>query len=104
MTVDAELLNIILTIDNLDDLNHFFEDLFTPAEINDIALRWKLLKDLHKGMAQRKIADKYGISLCKITRGSRILKKKDSIMLKILNAQQQDKRLSASVDHSSNLS
>ena len=76
MTVDAELLNIILTIDNLDDLNHFFEDLFTPAEINDIALRWKLLKDLHKGMAQRKIADKYGISLCKITRGSRILKKK----------------------------
>lgn len=87
MTVDAELLNIILTINDLDDLNRFFEDLFTPAEIDDIALRWKLLKDLHKGMAQRKIAEKYGISLCKITRGSRILKKKDSTILKILNAQ-----------------
>ena len=87
MTVDQELLNVVLSIDNLDDLNYFFEDIFTSAELYDISLRWKLLKDLHAGMAQRKIADKYGISLCKITRGSRILKRKDSTVLKILNAQ-----------------
>ncbi len=88
MKVNPELLNIIFKIDSLDDLNHLFEDIFTPAELYDIDLRWRLLKDLHKGMAQRKIAEKYGISLCKITRGSRILKKKDSTVLKILNAQQ----------------
>lgn len=86
-TVDPELLDIIFKIDNVDDLTQFFEDIFTPAELDDISLRWKLLKDLHKGMAQRKIADKYGISLCKITRGSKILKKKDSIVLKLLGAQ-----------------
>ncbi len=87
MTIDPELLSIIFSIDHLDDLNCFFEDIFTPAELDDISLRWKLLKDLHKGTAQRKISDKYGISLCKITRGSKILKKKNSIVLKILNAQ-----------------
>jgi len=86
-TVDPELLDIIFKIDNVDDLTQFFEDIFTPAELDDISLRWKLLKDLHKGMAQRKIADKYGISLCKITRGSKILKKKDSTVLKLLGAQ-----------------
>jgi TrpR family trp operon transcriptional repressor len=85
--VDPELLDIIFKIDNVDDLKRFFEDIFTPAELDDISLRWKLLKDLHKGMAQRKIADKYGISLCKITRGSRILKKKDSTVLKLLRVQ-----------------
>jgi TrpR family trp operon transcriptional repressor len=85
MAVDSTLLEVILELDNLDDLNCFFEDIFTPAELEDISLRWKLLKDLHKGLTQRKIADKYGISLCKITRGSKILKNKDSLVFKILN-------------------
>ncbi|OFZ53723.1 MAG: repressor [Bdellovibrionales bacterium RIFOXYB2_FULL_36_6] len=85
--VDSELLNIILKIDDFDDLNRFFEDIFTPAELDDISLRWKPLKDLHAGLSQRKIADKYGISLCKITRGSKILKKKDSMALSVLESQ-----------------
>ncbi len=85
MSVDKELLEVVLSIDNLDDLNNFFNDIFTPAELDDISLRWKLLKDLHGGMTQRKIAEKYGISLCKITRGSKVLKNKDSVVLKVLN-------------------
>lgn len=86
MAVDQELLKVILSIDTLDDLNHFFKDMFTPAELDDISLRWKLLNDLHNGLTQRKIAEKYGISLCKITRGSKILKNKESLVLKILNS------------------
>lgn len=87
MALEPELLNIILNINSSDELNAFFEDLFTPAEIEDITLRWKLLKALHKGTTQRKIAEQYKISLCKITRGSRILKKRDSIILKLLDSQ-----------------
>lgn len=86
MSIDKELLEVILSINSQEDLDAFFEDIFTPAEMADISLRWKLLKDLHKGMTQRKIAEKYGISLCKITRGSKVLKNKDSVVLKILNA------------------
>lgn len=85
MTIDQELLATIGSLKNMDERNRFFEEMFTPAELEDISLRWKLLKDLHKGMTQRNIAKKYGISLCKITRGSKILKKKDSEVLKILN-------------------
>ncbi len=84
MGVDQQLLEIILSIKNKDDLKHFFEEIFTPAELADLTLRWKLLKDLHGGMTQRKIAEKYSISLCKITRGSKVLKKEGSVTLKLL--------------------
>jgi len=85
MRIDQDLLQVILSIDDQDNLEAFFKDIFTPAELEDISLRWKLLKDLHQGMTQRKIAEKYGISLCKITRGSKVLKNKDSVVLKVLN-------------------
>ncbi len=82
--MDDELLELLLSMDSKEELKTFFTDLLTSSEIADISMRWKLLKDLHKGMPQRKIAEKYKISLCKITRGSKILKQKNSIMLKLL--------------------
>ncbi|MCA1788192.1 MAG: trp operon repressor [Desulfobacteraceae bacterium] len=85
MAIDRQLLQVVSTINDLDELERFFMDLFTPAELDDIALRWKLLKDLHRGLTQRKIAQKYRISLCKITRGSKVLKKKDSVVGKMLH-------------------
>ncbi len=87
MAVDPDLLKAVLSLDCIEDLNRFFQDMLTPAELEAISLRWKLLKDLHQGMTQRKISEKYGISLCKITRGSKLLKDKDSLVLKILNSQ-----------------
>ena len=86
MRIDQELLDVILSVKNREELESFFEELLTPAEISDLSLRWKLLKDLHSGKTQRKIAEKYGISLCKITRGSKVLKKDDSIALKMLDS------------------
>jgi len=74
------LLTAILSINRVDDLDSLFKDLFTPGELADLSLRWKLLKDLDQGLTQRKIAEKYGISLCKITRGSKILKNKNSMI------------------------
>ncbi|ACN15244.1 putative repressor TrpR (repressor of Trp operon) [Desulforapulum autotrophicum HRM2] len=88
MKVEKELLKAVVAIarqsDNLEELDLFFQEIFTPGELADLSLRWKLLTDLDRGMTQRKIAEKYGISLCKITRGSKILKKKNSIVFKIL--------------------
>ncbi|MBF0234246.1 MAG: transcriptional regulator [Desulfamplus sp.] len=85
MAIDQDLLQTIIAIKELDDLESFFDEILTPGELADLSLRWKLLKDLHSGMTQRKIADKYGISLCKITRGSKILKKENSIIHKLLD-------------------
>lgn len=58
-----------------DFIENFFNQLFTPAELKDFTSRWLLLRALESGMTQREIAQKYHISLCKITRGSRELKK-----------------------------
>jgi TrpR family trp operon transcriptional repressor len=86
MRIDDQLLDVILSIKDKDELASFFEEIFTPAELSDLSLRWKPLKDLHAGMTQRKIAEKYGISLCKITRGSKVLKKEGSVALKVLDS------------------
>jgi TrpR family trp operon transcriptional repressor len=56
----------------------FLYSLFTPSEADEIAKRWALVKDLAKGRPQRDIAKDLGLSLCKITRGSRELKKEAS--------------------------
>lgn len=67
-----------------------FEELFTPSEQKDLALRWDLMKDLYRGIPQREIAANHGISLCKITRGSKILKQKGSYCRKVLSDRYDD--------------
>lgn len=82
--------------ENLTELAEFLADsgdpgyitdllrcLLTPGEIADIAGRWALVKALKQGIPQREIARDLGVSLCKIVRGSRELKKADSAFQKI---------------------
>ena len=82
-----ELSQALAACDDIDLIYEFLcEGLLTPNETKEIASRWALVKLIKEGMSQRKIADKLGLSLCKITRGSRELKKEDSAfdrMLKI---------------------
>ncbi len=85
-----ELLKIIAAEEDPKELQDFFEELFTPKELQDIGLRWQLLKELFQGEAQRTIASRHRISLCKITRGSKILKKENSASLRILKSQLMD--------------
>jgi TrpR family trp operon transcriptional repressor len=56
----------------------FLKSILTPKEAEEIASRWSLVCLLDEGLSQRKIAKKLQISLCKITRGSRELKKPNS--------------------------
>ena len=80
-----ELVELIAETDDPKFLSDFFKCLFTPAEVHDIADRWLLVKEIEKGTTQREIARKFGISLCKITRGSRELKKEDSAFRAMLD-------------------
>ncbi|MEJ5184555.1 MAG: Trp family transcriptional regulator [Rectinemataceae bacterium] len=65
-------------------IEQFFYSLFTEAEADEMAKRWALVKELARGTPQRKIADQLGLSLCKITRGSRELKKDGSPFRQLL--------------------
>jgi len=56
----------------------FLTSLLTPSERLDIAARWELVNRIHLGETQRRVAQELGVSLCKITRGSKELKRPDS--------------------------
>ncbi|MDR2740757.1 MAG: trp operon repressor [Treponema sp.] len=65
-------------------IEDFFCCLLTPSEIADITARWALVKALDRKIPQREIAETLGLSLCKITRGSRELKKPGSAFRRML--------------------
>ncbi len=80
-----EICELLSESNDPDFIYDFFVCLFTPAELRDFATRWFLVRELDKGTTQREIAAKYGMSLCKITRGSRELKKPDSAFRRLLD-------------------
>lgn len=84
MQNDRELIEIFSKITDPDAMEQFFAEIFTPREIKDIKLRWKLIKMINEKIPQREIASRLHISLCKITRGAKIVKNKDSITNRIL--------------------
>jgi TrpR family trp operon transcriptional repressor len=79
-----ELSRTIAKANDEELIESFLRCLLTPAEIADIAVRWALVKALEKKVPQRKIAKDLGLSLCRITRGSRELKKENSAFLRMI--------------------
>lgn len=86
-TEDAirEICHLLTQANDEEFTYEFFNCLFTPPERKDFANRWLLVKEIDKGTTQREIAKKFGMSLCKITRGSKELSKPDSAFRKMLN-------------------
>lgn len=74
-----DVARVLASIHSEEEMTAFLTELFTPTELHDFALRWKLLQLLERGTPQRQIAHELRISLCKITRGSRILKQAGSV-------------------------
>lgn len=69
-----EFAAVLARTGDADAVHEVLYALLTAREREEIALRWELVCMLQKGMTQRAIAAKLGISLCKITRGSHELK------------------------------
>ena len=67
-------------------IKSFLRRLLTPAETADIAARWALVKALEQKIPQREIARTLGLSLCKITRGSKEMKNPDQAFQKMMAA------------------
>lgn len=84
MESKKELTQIIAGISDETEIEELFSELLTTQEFNNITMRWQILKELYQGEPQRAIAARHRISLCKITRGSKQLKKKNSATGKLL--------------------
>lgn len=73
-----EISKALATINDSATIEEFLNSILTENEIKEISSRWELVKLLRQGKSQRKIAEELKLSLCKITRGSKELKKESS--------------------------
>ncbi len=80
-----ELSKIIIKMKSKREVEKLFDEIFTKDEISLLSKRWRILSMLSEGLTQRDIAKQLNVSLCKITRGAKILKDKNSIVYKHFN-------------------
>jgi len=68
-----DLYELFASVGSEQEAKMLLEDILSPQEIASLTERWQLIQALHRGVAQRDIAKDLGISISKITRGSRML-------------------------------
>ncbi len=78
----TEMAGLLAEIGDAELIDGFLRSILTPKEVHDLSARWELVKRLRRGASQRTIARELGVSLCKITRGSRELKRERSPLLR----------------------
>ena len=79
-----ELIETLCGVTDPREMKKLISELLTDAELQDLILRWRLLRQLADGVPQREISKNLGVSLCKITRGAKILKNEKSALYAIL--------------------
>lgn len=70
-----KLVKQILSYRDEKSLRSFLRALFTPKELEEIPTRLEIIKLLKSGVAQRDIAEKLGVGIATVTRGSKELHK-----------------------------
>jgi TrpR family trp operon transcriptional repressor len=87
MAKSIELIEALCRIRDEDTMRRLLSEVLTPSEFDALNLRWELMKRLNQGETQRAVAVELGISLCKITRGAKIVHDPDSVSSHLLNGQ-----------------
>jgi len=79
-----KLSKLLANENDSDRISHFLSEIMTKTELETISKRWCILESLAEGKTQREISKELKVSLCKVTRGSQILKNKNSIVKRYL--------------------
>jgi len=87
----SELSSALAATKDAKLIKNFLRSLLTPGEVTDITARWALVKALEQKIPQREIAKTLGLSLCKITRGSKEMKNPNRAFQKMLAASRKKK-------------
>lgn len=69
-----ELYQLFSKIRTKKEAKMLMKDILTPQELESLGERWQLIKLLAKEVPQREVSKKLGISIAKVSRGSRALK------------------------------
>jgi TrpR family trp operon transcriptional repressor len=70
-----ELAEAFLSLESRLAMLNFFAGIFTPQELIEISHRLQIVKQLKHGRPQREIAEKLGVGIATVTRGSREMQK-----------------------------
>lgn len=85
--IDSALTELSTAFAGINDKNlieEFLKCILTESEIGEVTSRWTLVRKIKDGQTQRAIAKELGLSLCKITRGSKELKKDNSAFKRVI--------------------
>lgn len=74
----VELSQALAQTEDAREIHDFLLSILTPSEVVEVGSRWALVRLIDEGKSQRNISKDLGLSLCKITRGSKELKKPHS--------------------------
>jgi TrpR family trp operon transcriptional repressor len=69
------LVNHLLAQNSSEAMEKTLRDLLTLGELADVANRLQIIEMLQQGVPQRQIADKLGVGIATVTRGSHHLKR-----------------------------
>jgi Trp operon repressor len=69
-----ELARILTGISDPLQMEKLLQAFLTPQELEDLVLRWEIVKLLGTGMPQREIAKTLGVAIGTVSRGARELK------------------------------
>lgn len=70
-----ELVDEFLRIETPKDMADFLMGILTPTEVEEIPKRLQIVKMLKAGMVQKEIAEKLGVGIATVTRGSKEVKR-----------------------------
>ncbi|MEK7588193.1 MAG: Trp family transcriptional regulator [Patescibacteria group bacterium] len=62
---------------NKELMGEFLVDIMTPAELEEAAIRWQIIKRLNKKETHRAIAGELGVGISTVNRGARELRNKN---------------------------
>lgn len=79
-----EISQILKEMKSTKEVSDFLLEMLTNSEVETLSKRWRIIKMLKEGKSQREIAKELKVSLCKVTRGAKILKNKNTVITKIL--------------------
>ncbi len=79
-----DLAKTMMSIKETGTFESFLGNILTPSELEEISKRLQIVKLLIKGVSQRDVAKKLGVSMGTVSRGSRELKYGDNGFRKIL--------------------
>lgn len=70
----SKLVNHLLAQSSEEQMEGALKELLTPGELVDVAKRLQIFRMLEEGVPQRQIAERLGVGIATVTRGSNTLK------------------------------